>query len=63
MELITYYNFIKHKEIENRNHYNLNDQHLLYRTFINYTFLTIYGKKLNDNELEIYFIYSNNLNF
>ena len=63
MELITYYNFIKHKEVENRNQYNLKDQNLLYRNFLGYTFLTIYGKKLNDNEIEVYFFYTNNNNF
>lgn len=60
MDLITYYNYIKHIEIKNRTEYDLTDSDLLYKNFINYTFLTVYGKKTNENCLDIYIFYTNN---
>lgn len=59
MQLINYYNFIKHHEVETRNQLGYSGQELLYGNFIQYTFLTVYGKKQHNDLLELCFICTN----
>jgi hypothetical protein len=59
MELIKYYEYLQALEYEKMKELKLKQDHILYKNWVGYVLVTIYGVKTKENAMNVHFIFTN----